>query len=94
MHRREFIALVGGAAGDVAVGRPFSVHAQQSATPVIGCLNGGWPGPFAPFAAPFREGLKDAGYFEGPQCRNRIPLGRGGIPYVACRLTFRSVILR
>jgi hypothetical protein len=39
-------------------------RAQQSATPVIGYLSGGPPGPFAPFAAPFREGLKVAGYVE------------------------------
>jgi hypothetical protein len=46
----------------------------------------GSPGPFAPFAAAFREGLKDAGYVD--QCSNRIRLGRGGIPYGACRLAF------
>ena len=39
-------------------------RARQSATPVIGYLSGGSPGPLAPFAAAFREGLKDAGYVE------------------------------
>ena len=40
------------------------MRAQQSAPPVIGYLSGGSLGPFAPFAAAFREGLKDAGYVE------------------------------
>ena len=39
-------------------------RARQSATPVIGYLSGGSPGPLAPFPAAFREGLKDAGYVE------------------------------
>jgi putative ABC transport system substrate-binding protein len=39
-------------------------RARQSATPVIGYLSGGSPGPLAPFAAAFREALKDAGYVE------------------------------
>ena len=60
MRRREFIALAGGVAWSPAA------RAQQSATPVIGYLSGGSPGPFAPFAAAFREDLKDAAYVVSP----------------------------
>ena len=60
MRRRKFIALAGGVAA-----WPLAARVQQSATLVIGYLRGGSPGPFAPFAAACREGLKDAGYVEG-----------------------------
>jgi len=80
--RREFIAFAGVAA----------CRAQRSATPVIGYLSGGSPGRFAPSAAAFREGLKVAGYVEG---RN-VAIEYRWVEEVfgACRLTFRSVILR
>ena len=61
MRQREFIALAGCTAA-----WPLAARAQQSATPVSGYLSGGWPGPFAPFAAAFHEDLKVAGYVEGP----------------------------
>jgi hypothetical protein len=67
-------------------------RAQQSATPVIGYLSGGSPGPFAPFAAAFREGLKVGDCVEGSngaieyRCAEEV--------FGARRLTFRSVILR
>jgi putative ABC transport system substrate-binding protein len=61
MKRRNFIALVGGAA--VAV--PFTTRAQQKVMPVIGFLGSTLPGPFAPYVAAFREGLSKIGYVEG-----------------------------
>src|SRR5262245_51929734 len=45
---------------------PFVAEAQQKATPVIGVLNTGAPGPSSePFLAAFRQGLSEAGYVEG-----------------------------
>ncbi len=64
MRRREFSTLLGGAATASTVW-PFSARAQQKATPVIGNLAAGAPGPSAPFVAALRQGLSETGYVEG-----------------------------
>jgi putative ABC transport system substrate-binding protein len=61
MQRREVIWLLGGA----AVLWPVGASAQQPNMPVIGFFNIGSPTERAPFAAAFRESLKEAGYVEG-----------------------------
>jgi ABC-type uncharacterized transport system substrate-binding protein len=59
MQRREFIAMLGGA----ATIWPFAARAQQPATPVIGFLDGQTFDPY--LMAAFRQALKDTGYIEG-----------------------------
>jgi ABC-type uncharacterized transport system substrate-binding protein len=60
MRRREFIALLGGA----ATAWPVIASAQQQGLPVIGYLSGQSPNEHAASLAAFRQGLNETGYFE------------------------------
>ena len=61
MRRREFIAIVGGA----AVAGPLAARAQQAAMPAIGFLDGRSVDSLMDRLRAFRQGLKDVGYVEG-----------------------------
>jgi putative ABC transport system substrate-binding protein len=60
MKRRDFLGVLGGAAG-----WPLTARAQQPALPVVGFINGGAPDASARFAAAFRKGLNESGYVDG-----------------------------
>jgi putative ABC transport system substrate-binding protein len=60
MKRREFIALLGGA----AVSWPLGSHAQQPVIPVVGFLSGRSPAESVGVVAAFRKGLLETGYTE------------------------------
>jgi putative ABC transport system substrate-binding protein len=60
MKRREFIALIGGAAV-----WPVAARAQQAGTPVIGYLDIQSAKGFEPYVGAFRQGLKETGFVEG-----------------------------
>lgn len=63
MRRREFIAVLAGAAA-----WPMTGRAQQSAVPMVGFLGTGAPERLASLTA-FRQGLSEAGFVEGQTVR-------------------------
>src|SRR5580704_17231413 len=73
LRRRDFIAILGGA----AIASPQRVGAQQAAMPVIGYLSSRSPGESADLVAAFNKGLGEAGYVDGQNVAVDYSWGEG-----------------
>jgi putative tryptophan/tyrosine transport system substrate-binding protein len=91
VKRRTFIAGLGG-----TVAWPAMARAQQPGLPVMGFLNGGSPGGYAPMLAAFRRGLKEIGFVEGQNMAVEYRWLEGQFdraPEMAAELVRRQVVL-
>ena len=93
MKRREFIALLSGAA--VPLVAEMGVMAQQAAAmPVIGFLGSNSTAEWVPYVAAFRQGLKETNYVEGQNVAIEYRWAEGQydrLPALAADLVRRKV---
>ena len=92
LKRREFIALLGGA----AAAWPLAAHAQQPAMPLIGVLSTRAPGADPHLLTALHRGLKEAGFVEGQNLRIEYRFAANQydrLPMLAADLVGRRVVL-
>jgi putative tryptophan/tyrosine transport system substrate-binding protein len=92
MRRRDFISLLGSAAGAL----PLALHAQQEVMPVIGYLSSFSPPPNLSDLGgdPFHQGLSETGYVEGQNVSFEYRWAEGHydrLPALAADLVGRKV---
>jgi putative ABC transport system substrate-binding protein len=88
MRRRDFIALLGGAATS-----PLAVHAQQSTLPVVGFLHSGVEAQ-SHHVTGFSKGLSEVGVIEGRDVRVQYRFAEGHydlLPAMVAELVGRRV---
>src|SRR5262249_23243165 len=89
MKRRALIALLA-----VVSASPLTGHSQQVSVPVIGFLSARSPAEAASVLAAFRQGLGEAGYFEGQNVTIEFRWAEGNydrLPELASELVRRQV---
>jgi len=94
MRRREFMALLGGAASPLVLLWPLAAHAQQTALPVIGFMSARSPEESAHLVQAFRDGLKEGGFAEGQNVAIEFRWARGDysrLPALAAALVAQRV---
>jgi len=91
MRRRDFIALLGGA----AAAWPVAARAQQPVMPVVGFLAGGSAiDQESRSVVPFRQGLRETGYIEGQNVAIEFHFAESRydrLPAMAAELASRQV---
>jgi putative tryptophan/tyrosine transport system substrate-binding protein len=92
MRRREFVALVGGA----AAGWPLAARAQQIAMPVIGYFSARSPDAETPIRVPFLKALEESGFTSGRNIAILYRFAEGHderLPALAAELVRRQVAI-